>query len=195
MPWEEEQERHTQEARLSVASPEDVLRELKRIAQKPPHELRVRDEAIQALLVERNDPLINLGLACYGISKEVFKALYKHGLEKPVDAADERYKRGLRIGCLSNRFAYWAFDFPRQLIGLEEIHRILAAGDYTEAEALICNPSVSDELLEELYGRTGAFATLDEERWRKLVYLSMKNERLVTKKDSTPPGHPGCLGG
>jgi hypothetical protein len=39
-----------------------------------------RDEAIEALLVERNDPLITLGLACYGTSKEVFKALYKHGL-------------------------------------------------------------------------------------------------------------------
>jgi hypothetical protein len=30
MPWENEQERLTQEARLSVATPEEVLRELKR---------------------------------------------------------------------------------------------------------------------------------------------------------------------
>jgi hypothetical protein len=80
--------------------------------------------------------------------------------------------------------AHWVSDFPRQLIGPEAIHRVLAAGDDAEAEALICNPSVSDKLLEELYGRTGAFATLDEERWRKLVYLSRKNERLVTKEDT-----------
>jgi hypothetical protein len=190
MPWGEEQERLTQEARLNVASPEEVLRELKRIAQKPRFELLGRDEAIEALLVERNDPLINLGLACYGTNKEVYTALYKHGLEKPTDAADERYKRGLRIGCLSNRSVpaalgcYLAFDFPRQLIGPEEIHRILAAGDDAEAEALICNPSVSDNLLEELYKRTGAFAALPEERWSKLIYLSRKNERLVTKEDT-----------
>jgi hypothetical protein len=75
-------------------------------------------------------------------------------------------------------------DFPRGLIGPEEIQRIVAAGDDAEAEALICNPSVSGRLLEELYKRTGAFATLDEERWGNLVYLSRKNERLVTNEDN-----------
>src|SRR4029453_15487907 len=56
MPWEEEQERLTEQARLSVASPEEVVRELKRVAQKPRHELMMgRDEAIEALLVDRND--------------------------------------------------------------------------------------------------------------------------------------------
>jgi hypothetical protein len=187
MPWGEEQERLTQETRLSVASPEEVLRELKHIAQRPRLELMGRNGAIEALLVERNDPLINLGLACYGTSEEVFTALYKHGLAKPADAADERYKLGLRIGCLSNRSvvaAHWVRDFPRQLIGPEEVQRVLAAGEDAEAEALICNPSVSDDLLEELYGHTGAFATLAEERWNHLVYLSRKNERLVTKEDS-----------
>jgi hypothetical protein len=182
MPWGDEQERLTQEARLSVASPEEVVRELKRIAQKPRF---ARDEAIEALLVERNEPLINLGLACYGTSREIFTALYKHGLEKPADAADERYKRGLRIGCLSNQsVAEFVFDFPRDLIGPEEIHRVLAADENAEAEALICNPSVSDKLLEELYKRTGAFAALAEERWSTLVYLSRKNKRLVTNEDS-----------
>src|SRR5207245_2363224 len=102
MTWGEEQERLTEEARLSVASAEEVVRELKRVAQKSRGELLGR-EAIEALLVERNDRLINLGLACYGTSKEVLEALYKHALEKPADAADERYRRGLRIGCLSNR--------------------------------------------------------------------------------------------
>jgi hypothetical protein len=186
MPWGEEQERLTQEARLSVASPEEVLLELKRVAQKSRGELWGRDnEAIEALLVERNDRLINLGLACYGTSKEVFTALYKHGLGKPADAADERYRRGLRIGCLSNRsVAHRVFHFPQQLIGPEEIQRIVAAGDDAEAEALICNPSVSDRLLEGLYERTGAFANVAEERWASLIYLSRKNERLVTNEDS-----------
>src|SRR5262245_21007705 len=144
MPWGDEQERLTQEARLSVASPEEVLRELKRISQKSHLELLGRDEAMEALLVERNDPLINLGLACYGTNREVFTAHYKYGLEKPADAADERYKRGLRIGCLSNRSVRAAHfvlrDFPRQLIGPAEIQRIIAAGEDAEAEALICNP-------------------------------------------------------
>jgi hypothetical protein len=177
MSWGDEQERLTQEARLSVASPAEVLRELKRIAQKPRF---VRDKAIEELLFERNDPLINLGLACYGTSQEVFTALYKHRLEEPIDTADERYKRGLRIGCLSNPYVYR----PGRLIGSDEVHRIIATGEDAEAEALICNPSVSDRLLEELYTRTGAFAALAEERWESLVYFSHKNERLGTNKDS-----------
>jgi hypothetical protein len=187
MPWEEEQERLTQEARLNAASPEEVYRELKRTAPKSLIERLGRDKALEVGLVERNDPLINLGLASYGTNEEVFMALYKHGLEKPADAADERYKLGLRIGCLSNRSlsaAHWVRDFPRSLIGPEEIHRVLAAGEDAEAEALICNPSVSDKLLEELYKRTDAFATLPEERWLKLIYLSGKNERLVTNEDN-----------
>jgi hypothetical protein len=163
MPWGDEQERLTQEARLSVASPEEVIRELRLKA----HGTRfARDEAMEALLVERNDPLINLELACYGTSQEVFTALYKHGLEEPIDTADERYKRGLRIGCLSNPYVYR----PGRLIGSDEVHRIIATGEDAEAEALICNPSVSDRLLEELY--------------TPLVYFSHKNEHLGTNKDS-----------
>ena len=181
MPWGDEQERLTQEVRLSVASPEEVLRELKLKAHTPRF---ARDEAtIEALLVERNEPLINLGLACYGISKEVFTALYKHGLEKPTDRADEHYKRGLRIGCLSNRYVAKR-DFPERLIGPEEIQRIIAAGEDAETEALICNPSVSEKLLAELYTRTGAFAALADERWETLVDFSRTNERLVTNKDT-----------
>jgi hypothetical protein len=193
MPWDDEQERLTQEARLSVASPEEVLRELKLKAHRPRF---ARDEAtIEALLVERNEPLINLGLACYGTSTEVFTALYKHGLEKPTDRADEHYKRGLRIGCLSNRYVTkFTFDFPSRLIGPEEIQRIIATGEDAEAEALICNPSVSEELLEELYTHTGAFAGLAEERWRTLIYFSRKNERLVTEEEYVDMPDTGYYG-
>src|SRR5262249_23596220 len=100
-------------------------------------------------------------------------------------AADERYKRGLRIGCLSNQYASeFVFDFPEQLIGPDEAHRVIAAGEDGEVEALICNSSVSDKLAEGLFTRTGAFAALAEERWRKLVYFSRRNERLGTNKDS-----------
>src|SRR5438067_954342 len=102
MPWSEEQARLTQEARLHIASPEEVYRELQEIAKKPRGQLMGRDDKIEAALVERNQPLINLGLASFGTNEEVLKALYKHSLEPPRDATDAQYKRGLRIGCLSN---------------------------------------------------------------------------------------------
>jgi hypothetical protein len=49
MPWEDEQDRLTQEARLNVASPEEVLRELKRITQKPRFGVFAWDGAFMAL--------------------------------------------------------------------------------------------------------------------------------------------------
>jgi hypothetical protein len=104
-------------------------------------------------LLERNDPLINLGLARFGTNKEVFAALYRRGGEPASDAADERYKKALRIGCLSNQTIWtgprkgWNERFPTTLIGLEEFRRILSEGDRDEVEALICNPTISEELL------------------------------------------------
>ncbi len=138
--------------------------------------------------MERSEPIINLGLACFGSHKEVYKALYKHGLEVPRDAIDADYKRGLRIGCLSNEFitaSHFFFDFPRDLLGPDEVARLLEAAETSELEALLCNPSIADKLLEELYSRTGAFASVPGERWCSLVYLSRKNGRLGSKQDES----------
>jgi hypothetical protein len=71
--------------------------------------------------------------------------------------------------------------FPRDLIGPDDLHRVLTNGDDRELDALLCNPSLSDKLLEELYRHTNAFASIPEERWSMLVYVSRKNERLRTK--------------
>jgi hypothetical protein len=57
-------------------------------------------------------------------------------------------------------------------------------GDRDEVEALICNPAISEELLEELYRHTGAFAGLPNDRWCQLVVQSSRNERLNTDKSN-----------
>ncbi len=197
MPWMDEQARLTQEARLQIAGPEPVYRELQQIAQKTRSELFGRNDEIELALLERNEQLINLGLACYGTNKEVFKALYKFTLETPRDEADAAYRRGLRIGCLSNealRHAHWVDDFPRELIGETEIHRVIADGEHAEIEALLCNPSVSTKMLEELYEHRGALAPIPNERWCALVHVSGKNERIGTEQDwvdSPDMGHYG----
>jgi hypothetical protein len=60
--------------------------------------------------------------------------------------------------------------------------RVLFQGTDAETAALIQNPSIDAELLEALYQRTGAFVQMPEERWRVLVSLSTKNERLITEE-------------
>ena len=75
-------------------------------------------------------------------------------------------------------------DFPRELlIGVAELHEIVASGDNAEIEALLCNPSLSSKILEELYQRAGAFAFVTEERWCDLIYMSRKNARIGTEED------------
>jgi len=180
MPWEEEQDRLTEEARLFLASPEAVFEQLKKFSTKK--EWWDTRDRFEGSLIERNEPLINLALACYGKSQEVFKALYKHSLEPARDEADARYKEGLRIGCLSNTTERFLVAFPKELIGSEETERLLNQGTDNEVTALIRNPCIDDDLLATLYRRADMFARMPDERWLRLVSISCANERLVTNE-------------
>ena len=157
--WKNEQDRIVREGRLYSAPPEMVFAELKELSGRNRSEmLSSKTEALETLLVERNDPLINLGLACYGTNKHVFTALYKHSLEPARDIADGLYKRNLRMGCLSNQTITTAnvmFDFPRDVLGEHEIFRIFSEADKLELEAMVSNPTVSDKLLEEIFSMAG----------------------------------------
>lgn len=188
MNWDEEQERLILEARLLASSPEAVFEELKKLSAKiRAQPLWTGDDKYEVRLIDRNDRLINLGLATYGTNKEVLKALYKHGLEPAQDEADASYKEGLRIGFLSNAtitVAHFLVHFPDQIIGPEETLRVVNEASDNEVAAFIQNPKISDKLLEWLYERKGPFADTPEERWQRLIYMSASNARLVTNHDS-----------
>src|SRR5262245_16429090 len=114
MSWEAEQDRITREGRLYFARPEEVFAELKQLGTRKDI-WSDSTETLETKLIERNDPLINIGLACYCTSQDVFTALYKHSKEPPHDNKDAVYKRNLRLGCLSNQIiaAHILFDFPQ----------------------------------------------------------------------------------
>jgi|SRR5579862_88257 len=179
------------EARLLVAQPEVVFDELKIYAEQITKggSTSHGDDELEKSLAARNDPLIDLGLACYGSSPEVVAALYKKGLDPALSSSDARYRKGLRIACLSNQSVPAAHSlliifekYPDLVLGGEELRRVLAEADSDEAEALICNPYVSDSLLQDLYERSEPFSQFDEDRWRDLVFRSRKNSRLVSLK-------------
>jgi hypothetical protein len=111
MPWGEEQDKLTQEARLTLASPEVVFQELKKLSAGTRADLLGRNDRLETVLLRRNQPLINLGLASYGADKEVFAALYIHALEPPKNEADAKYKEGLRIGCPRTRQSHRRISF------------------------------------------------------------------------------------
>jgi hypothetical protein len=139
MSWEGEQDRITREGRLYFAPPEVVFAELKELGKRNRAELMSSEtEALEAALMGRNDPLINLGLACYCASKDVFTAFYRRSKEPQHDEADAIYKRNLRLGCLSNQTltaAHFLFDFPRDVIGEQEVFRIFSEADWPETRS------------------------------------------------------------
>jgi hypothetical protein len=187
MSWDDHQLKLTRAARLLVASPEQVFAELREISKEVRTSLLMSSsDSIEPLLIERSQPLINLGLACYCTDKSVFIALYNHGRGSPTDKIDEQYRRGLLLGCLSNaaiQKVHFIFDFPRELIGDDELKRILMESEYGLAETLVRNPEVSDQLLEQLYKREGAFANVPDQRLANLVHSSRENERINTNND------------
>ena len=197
MSWEAEQDRITREGRLYFAAPEVVLAELKSLSRRSRLEVvRSFTEALEPKLIERNDPLINIALACYCTNKDVFTALYKHSKEPPSDNRDGIYKRNLRLGCLSNQTiaAHILFDFPGRLVGEQEVLWILSEAELPELEALVSNPAVSEKLLEEIFSMTGFMPRLSDERRQMAVSFAAKNERINIKKeyyDSPDMGHYG----
>jgi hypothetical protein len=190
----EDQERRTREARLLVSRPETVFEELKKCAgELGSFNRRTADDELEKSLLERSDPLIDLALARFGGNKEAVGALYAKGLLPASAPLDARYRKGLRIACLSNQSVRSNHDFTDHdpIIGTAETRRVLAEADWDEADALICNPHISDRLLEALYERGEPFSQFDEERWRYLVMMSKKNCRLVDCRDGEDPdlGH------
>jgi hypothetical protein len=108
---------------------------------------------------------------------------YRKGLAEPTTSLDGRYRKGLRIACLSNQaLDHW--DFPTSVIGKEETHRVFFEADWQEADALLCNPKLADDLLVALYQRSEPFAALPDDRWCDLITMSAKNPRLVTRNDT-----------
>lgn len=198
MSWRANQEALTQEARLLASSPEEVFRELKfygeRVKSDP---YLASDEQLEEILFKRGEPLIDLCLANYGANKEVVAALYNRAVTATDNPLEMRYRKGLRIACLSNQSissVHFLFSFPDGLIGPEETARIFAgAGSakdkhpsegYGAARALICNPMIDEDVLEALYEYKEPFSKLGQDCWELLVSISQDNKRLSTCEDN-----------
>ena len=76
------------------------------------------------------------------------------------------------------------FDFPREVLGEREVFRIFSEADQLELEAMVSNPTVSDELLEEIFSMTGVMPQLSDERRNAVVRYAAQNERININKES-----------
>ena len=84
MPEIDAMDRRTREARLLVSRPEVVFEELKKYASQIKTDRSAFDDELEMTLAGRDDPLINLGLACYASNEEVVGKLYKKAVAPPT---------------------------------------------------------------------------------------------------------------
>lgn len=180
MIWDQETHRAITLARLKVAMPETVYAELraygehvaKRILGSP-------DEELEAALLARDDPMINLGLAQFGANEITVSFLYRRSFSSQVD--DPKYGKGLRLACLANRTIsrtlFGAFFGRDSAIDAAELRRLAEEGDEDEISVIFANPSAGG-VIQTLYNCKAPFDDITDERRCSLVYASIKNPRI-----------------
>jgi hypothetical protein len=133
-------------------------------------------------LLQRNDPLIDLGLAQYAGEKEVWKHLHKKAYQGPQNEQDRRYQRSLRIACFSNELqGRFLSRLPEAHLNEGEI-KALVADDECEEElaVLLSNRTVDPKFVIELFKKEGVFEHLEEYKHLRLVHACAQNPLLAT---------------
>lgn len=128
-------------------------------------------EELELSLLDRNDPVINLGLALYGFENAVREQLYKEGDET------------IRLAVLSSPIIKSDFFNKKWITDL--IPELLAEWNVENLWALFSNKHLHDDILVQLFERAAPFDSLDEEKWIILCNSAAQNDRLSTPYDDT----------
>lgn len=180
-------ERRTRLARLLIAPPPFVYEELKRYgAEVQGSPYTAQSDELEQALAGRDDPLIDLGIAAYGANRKLVGELYQKGKVPAVNEMDAKYKQGLRLAVLANETIDakgFLSRFPENVIGEAELSHVLKEAEWIEAETLVLNPTIADDVLLAIYQNDKVAEGIDERRRRELVSLSGRNGRLNRQDD------------
>ncbi len=129
---------------------------------------------IQTVLIERDEPLINLGLALYaeGLSKETSLSLFRND--------DKTIKKAALSSNIPKKFLVSWVESP------EVLGEVLNTFDEELLESLLSNKSIPDDLLVSLYKREKHFNSLTDEQWLTAIAFTASNPRVSTPLDELP---------
>ena len=131
-----------------------------------------REEEIEKILIGRNEPLINLGLALYGHQPETGLSLFRSG--------DKTIKKAALAGTSVsfNLFGCWV-----ETSGV--LKELLESFDdeLDLLKSFLSNKFIPDELLVSLYERRAPFGNLTDKQWCMAIGRTSSNSRLSTPYD------------
>jgi hypothetical protein len=169
------------EAQLAASSPDRVFAWLEARARRPQDSPSDTDPQVEKSLLARKDPLINLGLAQYGIEDDT-KALF--------DSSDPAYRPALRLAVLSNQaLATHQAHRTGNLIQALTGHRS-SAGEWLrelsneELRALFKNPTLDENFLIDFLEQKTGWHELDERRQIFVVRALATNPRMTAHYQS-----------
>ena len=152
---------------LSHASPDAVFEWLRNQEHHDSYQ-----EEIDKVLIGRDEPLINLGLALWGYRPETGARLFKNGdrtIKKAV-MSGRSIQHAFRGGLFQVK--EWQGVLMRLLDSFDENLDIL--------ESYFSNEFIRDRLLVALYERQTPFDELTDEQWFKAIGCTISNPRLNT---------------
>jgi hypothetical protein len=174
--WLIELETSTQRARLLASSAYYVYEQLRDQAlERARWRFCTPDETLERNLLARGQPLVDIALASFAASAPVVTQLWQRTAGDHY--ADPQVRKGIRLACLSNH-TVMTDHFPASIIGSADLKAILAAPDREEANVLIGNDKIDEQLLVALYGRQDPFDGLEDAAWRDLVMQSSHNNQI-----------------
>jgi hypothetical protein len=163
---------------LEAASPEAVYNWLDKRSHHPDKRMISEQEidALEERLLKRNDPIIDLGLASFGLSLKVARALFQ---------GDKENSDAVRLAILANAtlsektFSGLPFGlFNDALFDKDVIAAWLRQAPLIQIEALVGNPEVSDEFLNDLLSQTGCWSSVPEDAHLAALLELARNPRL-----------------
>lgn len=135
------------------------------------------DEKIVKTLIDRNEPLIRLGLALYAnLSEETALSLFRNG--------DHTIKKAVLTGTSVGNTPIFGVRFGDFYKVFKEI---LDSFDEELLRPTLANKNIDDDLLVALYERKEPYDNLTNEQWLKAIAFTVSNPRINTPLDELPP--------
>lgn len=137
---------------------------------------------IETVLIERHEPLINLGLALYAtdLSDETSLSLFRNN--------DRTIKKAALSGDISGSLRFWVerheiLDVRSWVERHGILDEILDSFDAELLKYLLSNESIPSDLLVSLYKREKPFDSLNDEQWFRAIVFTTSNPRISTPYD------------